>query len=924
MRLKIKKPRAIICRKTLAERLDAIMAQAKAAGDSPNKASVRAQVLAAFKETMEHGRSEIQRRFEEREAPGVATLQAGAFLLDQVIRSLHEFTTLRVFPKIQRDHMALIATGGYGRAEIAPYSDLDLMFLLHQKAGPDFTRAVEWMLYMLWDLGLKVGHATRTVAEAVELAKSDVTICTSLLEARWISGDNALFKTLEQRFETDVIKGGEAQFVKAKLDERDARHERMGDSRYVLEPNIKDGKGGLRDLQTLMWIAEYIYRVKTVAGLEDKGVLDKTDARRFTKAQRFLWTVRCHLHYLTDRADETLSFSVQHDLAKRMGYTDHAGTLGVERFMKHYFLVARDVGDLTRVICAVLEHQHAKKSRFGLPTFNFRKKSAPGFKIDAGRLTVEGPEVFKNDPVNLLRLFAEAERFDLDIHPEALRLVQRNLKRIDRHVQEDAQANALFMQMLTNEKGPKLTLSRLSESGVLGRFLPDFARVVAQMQYDMYHVYTVDEHTIRAIDILSQIERGLLVADHPVATQAIKDLQSRRVLYVAVLLHDIAKGRGGDHSVLGAEIANKLCPRFGLNEWETETVAWLVLHHLDMNRTAYKRDLDDAKTTRDFVELVQSPERLRLLLILTVVDTRAVGPSVWNGWKASLLRELYYNALEAMSGSLPAERREARAGRVRGQVLERLKNWSTADVDWFFDQTNADYFLSYDADTIVHHAEIVMRCHRDGTHLYIEHRAVKDIDVTEVLIHTHDHPGLFAAIAGAMSLSGASIVDAKITTLGNGMALDTFWVQDIEDHAFEGTARLNRLKDRIEAALTGRIRAARELAAERKRQLPSRTRVFEVPPRVLVNNEASVHSTVIEVNGRNRLGFLHDVTRALTDFGLQITSAHITTYGERVVDVFYVRDVFGLKVDSDTKIKALRAKLLTAIGDARGEPLQEG
>lgn len=919
MLLKIKKPRDVVCRKTLAQRLSAI---AMAPSADMTKPKERGLALAIFKGAFEDGRAEIQRRFETREATSTQTLRAGAYLLDQLIRTLHEFTTNRVFPQTKEEHMALIATGGYGRAEIAPQSDLDVMFLLHHKAGADFNLAVEWMLYMLWDMGLKVGHATRTVAEAVELSKTDITICTSLLEARWISGDNNLFKTFEARFESDVIKGSEAQFVTAKMEERDDRHERMGDSRYVLEPNIKDGKGGMRDLQTLFWIAQYLYRVKSVADLVDKGVLDKTDASRFAKAQRFLWGVRCHLHYLSARADETLSFDVQNDLAKRMDYADRPGATGVERFMRHYFLVARDVGDLTRVICAVLEHQHAKKARFTLPSFNFRKNRVPGFKVDGGRLTVESVDVFKDDPVNVLRLFSEAERYDLDIHPEALRLVQRNLKLINRRVQEDPAANALFIGMLTAKNGPKLTLNRLSESGVLGRFVPDFARVVAQMQYDMYHVYTVDEHTIRAIDILSQIERGLLTDDHPISTKVIKDIQSRRVLYVAVLLHDIAKGRGGDHAVLGAEVAQTLCPRFGLNDEETETVAWLVLHHLDMNRTAYKRDLDDPTTIRDFVALVQSPERLRLLLILTVVDTRAVGPNVWNGWKASLLRELYYAAQEAMAGVLPAERREARVGRMRGKVIDKLESWAPSDVDWFLDLTNADYFLSYDADAIARHAAVVLKCHQDDTALYMEHRALSDMDITEVFIYTHDHPGIFAAIAGAIALSGANIVDARITTLGNGMALNTMWVQDVEEHAIESEVRIDRLKERIEAALTGRIRPERELAAERSRQLPSRTSVFEVPPRVLVNNKASLSSTVIEVNGRNRLGFLHDITRTLTDFGLKVTSAHVTTYGARVVDVFYVRDVFGLKMDQENKIKTLTAKLLTAIGDARGEPLK--
>ncbi|MBF0248181.1 MAG: [protein-PII] uridylyltransferase [Alphaproteobacteria bacterium] len=918
MRLTINKPRDVIDRKAFTRKLRELAR----AGSKPDftQPKMRALVLQLFKAEMEDGRAEIRRRFESREATGAKTLRAGAYLLDQVIRTLHEFTIEAVYP-LRDQNMSLVATGGYGRAEIAPFSDLDLMFLIRREAGGNTNAAVEWMLYMLWDLGLKVGHATRTVDEAVKLAGEDVTILTSLLEARWISGDQTLYRSFQKAFRSGCLDGGGADFVKAKLDERDNRHDRMGDSRYVLEPNIKDGKGGLRDLQTLFWIAKFLYRAETVGELVTHGILDKDDARRFTKAQNFLWTVRCHLHYIAKRPDEIISFDVQNELARRMDYTDREGVSAVERFMKHYFLVARDVGDLTRVICAVLEHQHAKKPLLSFPLFSFSRRRRHGFTVEGGRLTVDGPEIFKTDPVNILRLFRDAERYDMDIHPEALRLVQRNLKRIDKKVQNDPEANAVFMEMLTSVKGTRLTLSRLNESGVFGRFMPDFARVVAQMQYDMYHVYTVDEHTILALDILSRIERGQLQGDHPVASKVIRDIQSRRVLYVAVLLHDIAKGRGGDHSVLGEQVARRLCPRLGLNDWETDTVAWLVLHHLDMALTAFKRDVTDPKTVRDFVELVQSPERLRLLLVLTVADIRAVGPNVWNGWKASLLRELYYSAQEVLTGGVPVQRREARADQVRGQLIARLADWSQHDVDWFLAQAHATYLLAHDVDTLAHHADIVRRTRRADTPIYIEVRAEENIDGTEVLVHTPDHPGLFAAIAGAMALSGASIVDAKIATLSHGMAMDTFWIQDVEGRAFSGTERIQRLKDRIERALTGQLRPERELAAERARQLPSRTRVFEVPPRVIVNNDASITATVIEVNGRNRVGFLHDVTRALTNFGLRILSAHISTYGEQVVDVFYVRDVFGLKVDQEAKVKALRKVLLKAIGTARGEPI---
>jgi len=924
MLLDVKNPRMLIDRKLFHSQLWDL----KKGVENPDftKPKLRNAVLSLFKGQLASGHCEIQRRFESQDASGAATLLAGAYLLDQIIRTLHEFTITNVYPEIKDEDMALIATGGYGRAEIAPQSDLDIMFLIPKHKPATVTQAVEWMLYMLWDLGLKVGHATRSVEETVEMAKSDITISTSLLESRCLSGNMKLFKAFEKSFEMNVMRGTESEFVKAKLEERDDRHDRMGDTRYVLEPNLKDGKGGLRDLQTLLWIAKYLYRVNTVADLVASGVLDKIDAKRFKKAQRFLWTVRCHLHYVSGRPDETISFDVQAELAGRMGYMDREGSSAVERFMKHYFLVAREVGDLTRVICAVLEHEHSKKPLLTIPSFNFRKKHVPGFKLERGRLNVLGVEVFKEDPIKILRLFAEAEKFDLDIHPEALRLVQRNLRLINGKVRKSPEANALFLDMLCSKKGPRLVLNRLSESGVLGRFIPDFDFVTAQMQYDMYHVYTVDEHTIRAIDILSRIERGLLADDHPVSTEAINDIQSRRVLYVAVFLHDIAKGRGGDHAEEGAKIAKKLCPRFGLNAWESETVQWLVLNHLNMNRTAYKRDLSDPQTAKDFAALVQSPERLRLLMILTVADTRAVGPTVWNGWKASLLRELYFAAQEEMSGTLPLQRRDSRVTQVCEHLSTALSQGPDAvtpeDIEWFLDKGHSNYFLSFDVETLANQAKIVLAAKDEEAPLYIETRTVEDIDVTEVMIHAVDHPGLFSCITGAMALSGASIVDAKITTLGNGTALDSFWVQDVEGHAYTGTARLKRLKTRIEDAISGRMRPKAELESERSRRLTSRTEVFEVSPRVLVNNQASRSATVIEVNGRNRQGFLYDVTRSLSEFGVQITSAHISTYGERVVDVFYVRDIFGLKIDSESKIKQLKQKVLAEIGDAKGDPLK--
>ena len=894
---RIRNKRRIIDRKVLAAAL------AEARGHT--------QVLDLLKAALLDGRREIRRRFEDEAAPGSLVVRANAFLIDSLLRCIHDFAR----PK-RKSALCVTAAGGYGRGELAPFSDIDLMFLLPGEPAARDRETIEAMLYLLWDMGLAVGHATRTLDQAIDLAGRDMTIRTSLLEARTPWGKGRLFRQFQDRFLKDIVAGTGAAFVEAKLAERDARHDRLGDTRYVLEPNVKEGKGGLRDLQTLMWIARYLYRVDDTRALVERDVLTPEDARRFAKAQNFLWTVRCNLHYLAGRPEERLTFDVQDAIGRRMGYADRAGARGVERFMKHYFLVAKDVGDLTRVLCAVLEEQHAKrKPKVRRASFPLREKTIRGFRLDGGRLTVKDERAFADDPVKLVRLFHEAQQHDLDIHPRALRLVTQNLGRIDAGLRADGEANRLFLEMLTSPRDPETALKRLNEAGVFGRFIPDFGRVVAQMQYDMYHVYTVDEHTIRAIGILSRIESGELRKDLPVASAAIGEVESRRALYVALLLHDIAKGRRGNHCDIGAAIALRLGPRLGLGDGETETVSWLVQHHLLMSNTAFKRDLEDPKTVGDFVSAVQSPERLRLLLLLTVADIRAVGPEVWNGWKAGLLRQLYARALEEMPGAMPAERRGARVDRAKAALRERLADWDAAEVEAHIQRGYPDYWLAFDGDTHLHHAHLVRTAESQGLDLHIETRTDASRDATELIVYTGDHPGLFARIAGGIALGGATIVDAKIVTLANGMALDTFTVQDHSGGAFASGEGLRRLWQRIEDCLYGRLQPARELETVRRRAAGRRTRVFKVPPRVVIDNRASANHTVIEMNGRDRPGFLYDVGAALTAVGLQISSAHILTYGERVVDVFYVKDLFGLKVERADRLETIRKRLLEAIAD---------
>jgi [protein-PII] uridylyltransferase len=906
---KISKQREIINRKVLFARFEEMAAWSGITNRN------RADVLNIFKEALADGNNEVRRRFEKEHVKGSETVRAQAFLIDQLVRVLYDTVVTYVYPvanPTKGEQIAIVATGGYGRGELAPFSDVDLMFLLNYKRTPRTEQIIEYMLYMLWDLGLKVGHATRSINEAVKLSNDDLTIRTSLLEARFLWGDEQLYLRFKKNFSADVEASSSSAFVEAKLCERDTRHERMGDTRYVLEPNIKEGKGGLRDLQTLFWIAKYLYQVDDVSDLIEKSVFTKRDAKRFAKAQNFLCTVRNHLHYVSGRPEERLVFNVQSELAQRMAYKDHAGARGVERFMKHYFLIAKDVGSLTRIICAVLEAKHQKR-RFQIPRLSFMRRNTNGFIVDGDRLTLESDDSLKRQPIKLLSLFAEAQRLELDIHPSALRAVTQSLGLIKKAMRVDLEANRIFMEILTSKKDPELALKRMNEAGVLGRFIPEFERVVAQMQYDMYHVYTVDEHTIRAIGILSQVERGFLVDELPAESSVAREVQSRSALFLAVLLHDIAKGRGGDHAEIGSAMALYLCPRLGLNDGETETVSWLVKHHLAMSNTAFRRDIDDPQTISDFVGLVQSPERLRLLFILTVCDIRAVGPGVWNGWKAQLLRDLYYSAQEHIAGTTTQEARVNRVIRAKEELKEQLFKWEDADVEAHLAKGYDDYWLSYDASSHAHHAHIVSKADNIGQDITIVDRVDAEREVSEVVIYTHDHPGIFAQIAGAMSLTNATILDARISTLAHGMALDTFWIQDINGGPFNKKENLKRLKVRIKAALNGKLQPSKELKKARDKTMLSRTRVFKVPPRVLIDNTVSAKYTVIEVNGRDRLGFLNDATEALTTIGLQIASAHISTYGERVVDVFYVKDVFGLRVEHEGKIAQIKRALLDAI-----------
>jgi len=890
--------RSIIDRRAVAERLLAL----------PDRGLQRA-ATGILKESLEGGRTEIARRLAAEPGRGRVIAASYAFLADQLVRLAYDLVVQRLYPNANPssgERIAVAGLGGTGRGEMAPYSDLDLMFLCAGNDVPWCEQVIEALLYILWDMKLKVGHSVRTISEMLAAAREDMTVRTALLEGRWLWGDEALYAEAVRRFRSDIVAGTEREFVAAKLAERDERHRRMGDSRYVVEPNIKDGKGGLRDLHTLYWIGQYVFGVERPAELVDKGLFTVAEFRRFERAERFLWSVRNHLHLAAGRAEERLGFDMQRQIADAMRYADRPGKSAVERFMQFYFLNAKAVGDLTGLFLAQLDEQMGERGRrFALPTLRRRPKRLDGFTLDRGRLSIPNDRWFADDPVRLVEMFALAAREGLEIHPNAMRTATRDARLADR-VRDDRRANAFFLEVLTARDKPDVALRWMNEAGVFGRFVPDFGRVVAQMQFDMYHHYTVDEHSIRAIGLLSQIERGELAKDHPLSTVLFDQLASRRVLYVAVLLHDIAKGRGGDHSELGAEVAMDLCPRFGLDEEETETVAWLVRHHLLLSNTAFRRDLADPKTVEDFVRVVQSPERLRLLLILTVVDIRAVGPTTWNDWKRQLLRTLYDSAEERLRlGHKQRGRAELVASRQ--QELADGLAWKPSASRAHARRLPDSYWLAEPAEWQLANARQVAAAEARIGDPVPSVTAEPDAasGATRLSVFAPDRPGLFFRIAAALSGAGASIVDARIHTTRDGMALDNLLVTDAKGRGYEDARNRKRLVSAVEQAL---LSEAEPVLGEMEK-LPRRERAFRVAPRVLIADKASTRTTVVEINARDRPGLLARLAQVIHVAGHQLHSAHIATYGERAVDVFYLTDARGHKLD-DPAVQQLREQLL--------------
>ena len=879
--------------------------------EAEDSKAIRALTVKVLTDAKKRGNAAIRDAFKARPLDARPTTRAYTYLADSLVAVTLYVAQNWLHPlsnPTEGERLSLVAVGGYGRAEMAPHSDIDLLFLTPYKITPWAESVIESMLYILWDLRLKVGHSSRTIRDCLTLGREDYTIRTALLEHRYLGGNEPLAAKLKQVLWKDLFRNTASDFIEAKLAERAERHRKQGGQRYVVEPNVKEGKGGLRDLQSLFWISKYVNGVKDAAELVDLKVFTADEFKTFVIAEDFLWAVRCHLHLISGRAMDQLTFDLQVDVAAAMGYTDHGGRRGVEHFMQDYFRHATRVGELTRIFLTALEANHTKPEPMLHRLLTRRKRAKAPYAIKQNRITVADEKAFFSDKLNMLRIFEEALRTGTLLHPDAMRLVAANLDLIDEDMRNNREARRIFIDLMLKHGNPERGLRRMNELGVLSAFIPEFAPIVAMMQFNMYHHYTVDEHTIQVISNLAQIERKELIEELPVASGILDRGVNRKVLYVALLLHDIGKGRDEDHSILGAQIARKVAPRLGLSKKDCETIEWLIRYHLLMSDVAQKRDISEPRTVRGFANAVKSVERLDLLTVLTVCDIRGVGPGTWNNWKAVLIRNLYKATKAALQTGLEDLNRGHQEAEAKRELRAKLDDWPAKALKTEVGRHYGPYWQGLPISAQVVFAGLLRDISDDE--IKIDLMLDADRDATRVCFAMVDHPGLFSRMTGALALVGANVVDARTYTSKDGYATAVFWVQDNDGNPYEAS-RLPRLRKMIERTLKGEV-LARE-ALKDKDKIKKRERAFRVPTTISFDNEGSEIYTIIEVDTRDRPGLLYDLTRTLAESHVYIASAVIATYGEQVVDTFYVKDTFGLKYHAGSKRTGLENKLREAI-----------
>jgi [protein-PII] uridylyltransferase len=855
--------------------------------------------LPVFRETLQRGREQLKQRYLEKpnETRDLVTLHA--WLVDQLLKTVWRFYREKI-PHTTR--MALVAVGGYGRGELHPHSDVDLLLLLEKGDVESVRGFVEGAIQLLWDMGLQIGHSVRTLKDCVAEAKKDLTILTNMMESRLLIGDETLFTRMRESIAPTKIWPSK-KFFEGKLAEQRARHHRFHDTAYNLEPNVKEGPGGLRDIQTIAWVTQRQFDTTSLHDLVPRGFLSEEEYRTLIRGRHFLWKVRDGLHHLAGRREDRLVFDHQRALAKHFGYRDRAGALAVEQFMKRYYRTIKELSLLNEILLQHFEEVLFKPAKGRIVSLNRRFQSRNGY------LEIKHAKVFERFPFALLELFLTMQQHELKgVRADTIRLVRANLKRIDAKFRKDLACRALFMEILRQKKGITHELRRMNAYGVLGEYLPVFGRVVGQMQHDLFHVYTVDEHTLFVVRNLRRLTVPEYRKELPFASELIKKVFKPERLYLAGLFHDIAKGRGGDHSELGEHDAIVFCKQHGLSDYDARFIAWLVRYHLIFSSTAQREDITDPDVVLRFAQKVGDLERLDNLYLLTVADMRATSPAVWNAWKGRLLNQLHASATQVLRRGLatPLDA-DAHLADLKTGALAQLKR-SRVNVDAvlrFWENLDNDYFLRHEAESLAWHAKTIAEVPMADLPI-VATRYTEDLGGSEFLFYVPDREDLFVIMTAGFERLNLSIVDARIHTLKNGFALDTFVVLGAQNEPITDARELVQLQRQMRDQMIG-PKPGRDLLGSR---LPRQLQHFPIVTRVQFSASANKPLTIMEVTAQDRPGLLHQVALALKHCRVNLVTAKIATYGERAEDVFFLNAQGGKPLLDEAQMKCLEQEII--------------
>jgi len=869
--------------------------------DFDNKLKDTTKLIPLFRDTLKQSRENLKSRFEAN-APPDQLVHNFAKTVDQLlIRAWHFFIGS------DEEKIALVAVGGYGRGELHPASDIDLLILLKGNQHERYANSIQDFLTFLWDIGVEVGQSVRSIKQCVIEAKQDITVATNLMEARLLCGLEKLYLKLQKKVSPKKIWPSH-KFFAAKLAEQTARHHRFGDTAYNLEPNIKENPGGLRDLQMIGWVVKRHYGATKLHDLVNHGFLTEAELKSLIDCQNFLWRIRIGLHLLAGRREDRLLFDLQRTLAKQFGYEDDEKRLAVEKFMKDYYRTVLELSRLNEMLLQLFDEVILNsRERIKIKVINKRFQSRNGF------LEVNSPKAFEYFPFSLLELFLiMAQHPELrGVRAETIRLVRNNLSHINDDFRNDVRCQSLFMEILKQPVGVTHELRRMHRYGILARYIPLFGNIVGQMQHDLFHVYTVDEHTMFLIRNLRRFTVEEFSQEFPLCSKLIKNVPKQELLYLAGFFHDIAKGRGGDHSELGAEDAAEFCKQHGLSQYDSNIVSWLVRNHLIMSVTAQRKDTSDPTVIYEFAQRVGSQEKLNYLYLLTVADIRATSPGLWNAWKDSLLKELYFATSSAFRRGLEnpidiSEKIQQIKEEAKTKLLERSINAEAIDKLW--DTLEDDYFMRHNPDEIAWQTQAILQSDNRDDHIILV-REQTFRGGTELFVYTHDKKYLFALLTAGLERLGLSIIDARIITSKDGYALDTFIILDSDGNIIDSKHRVADIYKKLKSLLDNPT--YENLLANQPNQIMSRRlKHFPIATEITFRTDTRNLVTIMEVVSRDRPGLLARIAMALVNCNAQVLNAKIATFGERAEDIFYITDEDYKPIDNVELLNKLRENII--------------